>query len=686
MELHRPKWTTIPALWLALLGAAAMPSPSSAQSLFTPWGNLHGLRVSETPVAIEAGPRWVHPEWSGFSSAVKYVQRPRYSRTGSLAIVESAVEGIAFREELQDTGPGSATLQIQITARTNLPLAGAYFCFDLPDTDWGGGTLELTGDSGAATGSLRLEPDPGSTARERLRRVAQGATLVSARRKLALRWDGPRSVVVRRDASDRPTSLNDPSVRQRFETGPDRPKAVGFQVYVELFAGDALPGKTVATAFRWEVQATPDTRPVELRLDATKPGRAFEGVGGNFRLQFPDTDPAVIRYNLDHLPVAWGRLDLPWSEWHPEEEADPTVASRSGRLHPKFRGAMETARTLARRRIPVMLSAWSPPRWARALSQPPGLRGTALNTTKLDRICESLATALVFMKEEAGVEAAYFSFNEPETGVEVRQTAGEHAEFIRRMGPELVRRGLATRLLLGDTAHATPAALAFLAPTLADPALHRYVGAIAFHTWRGCTESDLRAWSEAARSLGVPLYATETGPDAHLHEYPAVRLEPWFQLQEIELYLRCCALAQPSAILHWQLTTDYSVLAGGGVYGESGPLKPTQRVWNLRQLGSMPRGSFALPLTSDHPEITCAAFGDLAAGTYAIHLVNRGGPRTARLSGLPAGLSKCSRWVTDAHRGQAEEGVVQVRDGQAEWSLPAESYTTLIGTLAGETP
>lgn len=191
--------------------------------------------------------------------------------------------------------------------------------------------------------------------------------------------------------------------------------------------------------------------------------------------------------------------------------------------------------------------------------------------------------------------------------MDVRQTAGEHAEFIRRMGPELRRRGLSTRLRLGDTAHGTPSALEFLAPAIDDPSLHRFVGAMAFHTWRGCTASDLRAWSEAAQRLGVPLFVTEAGPDAHLHEYPSARLEPWVQLQEIELYLRCCAYAQPAAILQWQLTTDYSVLTGGGVYGETGPLQPTQRFWNLHQLGAMPRGDCALPITADLPEITSAS-------------------------------------------------------------------------------
>ena len=35
-------------------------------------------------------------------------------------------------------------------------------------------------------------------------------------------------------------------------------------------------------------------------------------------------------------------------------------------------------------------------------------------------------------------------------------------------------------------------------------------------------------------------------------------------LYEIELYVRMLALSEPKSILQWQLTSDYSLLAGGG--------------------------------------------------------------------------------------------------------------------------
>ena len=202
---------------------------------------------------------------------------------------------------------------------------------------------------------------------------------------------------------------------------------------------------------------------------------------------------------------------------------------------------------------------------------------------------------LLHLRRAYDVETVFFSFNEPETSVEVRQTSAEHAQFIKHMGAELVERGLTTKLLLGDTAHGTPAALNFIRPSLAESGTHPHIGAVAFHTWRGCTAEAMFAWARAARQLGVPLLITESALDAHLHEYPGVRLEPWFQLQEIELYVRCCACAQPATIMEWQLTTDYSVLTGGGVCGESGPLKPTQRFWNLRQLGPPGPGPFPCP-------------------------------------------------------------------------------------------
>jgi hypothetical protein len=190
----------------------------------------------------------------------------------------------------------------------------------------------------------------------------------------------------------------------------------------------------------------------------------------------------------------------------------------------------------------------------------------------------------------------------------------------------------------------------------------------------------LAAWDAAARTLNVPLLVTEGGLDPSAHQYPQIFVEPLFALREIELYQRILALARPTSILHWQLTADYSLVAGGGVayFHDNGPLRPTQRFWNVKQLASTPPNVFYLPAKCDRPGLTCTAFGDIASGVYAVHVVNMGAARPTTLTGLPAEVRQLRVWVTDGQRGMQEGERIAVADGKAEFQLDATSFTTLI--------
>ena len=83
---------------LTMLWLASAPSHSTcAQTTFTPWGNLHGMRVQGERVDFEAGLRVVQPEWSGFSAAVKYLQHPSYTRSANERTVTSRIAGLSCR-------------------------------------------------------------------------------------------------------------------------------------------------------------------------------------------------------------------------------------------------------------------------------------------------------------------------------------------------------------------------------------------------------------------------------------------------------------------------------------------------------------------------------------------------------------------------------------------------------------
>jgi O-glycosyl hydrolase len=295
----------------------------------------------------------------------------------------------------------------------------------------------------------------------------------------------------------------------------------------------------------------------------------------------------------------------------------------------------------------------------------------------MDRIKDSIAGYLLFLKEKYGVEAALFSFNESDLGINVRQTPREHAELIKTLGANFAGKGLATKLALGDTSDANP--IDFIQPALDDPEAVKYIGAVDFHSWRGCTDEILAQWRDAARELNVPLVVAEGSTDAAAYRYPQIFNEQSFALYEINLYLRILSIAQPKSILQWQLTADYSILAGGGIFNDNGPLRPTRRFWNLKQLAATPPRSFSLPVVCNKPNLTCAAFGNIAESIYTVHIVNNGATRTATLTGLPSTVKQLRLWVTDAQRGMQESDRISVTDGKAQFSLAATSYTTVIG-------
>ena len=83
---------------------------------------------------------------------------------------------------------------------------------------------------------------------------------------------------------------------------------------------------------------------------------------------------------------------------------------------------------------------------------------------------------------------------------------------------------------------------------------------------------------------------------------------------------------------------------------------------------------------SRQPNLTCAAFGNIAEGVYTVHLVNHGATRPATITGLPAGVKQLRVWVTDAERGMQEGERIPVTDGKAQFTLSATSYTTVMSS------
>lgn len=716
MRHRRVLWFAVASAWLL----AGFAGTAFAQPEVMAWGNLTGVRVDGHLLEFNTSMCVVQPEWKGVFRTGREKQTNTYSRSGKVETVKVQMRtprefrnpqgtdwALSGTEVIEDTGVGAAKIDVEFASVQAADIAGAFLCLDLPAAVFSSGSLQLIEPVAPAPAQVSLAPGLADE-NEYVRATARGARFVSPRRQIDLTFAEPTEIVVRDDR---------------------RKGNYDIQVFLTVLPGKAEAGQTARKSFALKVTGDVDRNPVEFTIDASHPGRMFDGLGGNFRLQNPTTDPQVIQYSLENLRVAWGRVEMPWAIWQPQEEADPLAEARAGRANVRVLQAMEMARKLAQKGMPVIVSAWSAPAWAvlgrtmgpgmmggrggpgtpgaagaggrgapgtagaaatapggrgptGALATPPvqaGPRGNPLNPEKMNRIQQSIADYLVFLKEKYGVEAAMFTFNESDIGINVRQTAREHAELIKTLGRYFASRGLATRLALGDTSDANP--IEFIKPAMKDPEAVKYIGAVDFHSWRGCTDEILAQWRDAARELNVPLIVAEGSTDAAAWRYPQIFFEQSFALYEINLYTRILAIAQPKSILQWQLTADYSVMAGGGIFGDDGPFRPTQRYWNLKQLSSTPPRSFALPVKCERPGVTCAALGNIAEGLYTLHVVNNGGDRPAVVTGLPADVRQIRIWVTDKQRGMQEGERIPVSNGRAEFKLDATSYTTLIGSL-----
>ncbi|HEX8327700.1 MAG TPA: hypothetical protein VF629_09180 [Hymenobacter sp.] len=645
--------------WLAATGlalGAALPQ-AHAQAMLEPWGNLSGIRVQGQLLEFETSLRTVGLNGARGAATGKERQRPKYFRQNGQQVVTTRVDSVAFTETVTDLKTGQATVAVSLEALANRALQGTYFTLAVPRDLYAAGTVEFLDAAGAVVARQALSSpppaDPVSASRVRL---------TSATRQVEIALPEPAPVQLRPTAAD----------------------SKAFQLNLPIQPGSLRKGQTATKTYTLTATGEIDRAPVQLTVNPAQPGRPWDGFGGNFRLQNPRHDPQVIDYSLNNLRVAWGRAEMPWHLWQPEVATDPTAAAKQGQLHPHVKESMEMAQRLGKLGMPVIVSAWSAPAWAivgkRASGGgpgPDGVWGNPLNPAATAASYKSIADYLVYLKEQYGVEAAMFSFNESDLGINVRQTGQEHADLIKGLGAYFASRGLKTKLLLGDNSDATT--YQFIYPAMQDAAAKPYIGAVSFHSWRGWDAETLQKWADAATQLQLPLLVGEGSIDAQAWGYPAVFEEESYALAEIKLYTRLLNICQPASILQWQLTSDYSPLAGGGLFGNNTPLHPTQRFHNLKQLAATPAGLAALPLTVDRPNVVGAALGNAAQGQYAFHLVNDGATRQATITGLPPKLRKLYSYTTDRNRAVKQGRRVKVnRQGQARFTLDAGSYTTLV--------
>ncbi len=622
-----------------------------SQAEVEPWGNITGVRKNGQLFNFESSIKVISGNWKNFVSTGKERQRPHYKRNGDEQEITTSIDSLFFKETIKDVGSGKIKVTLNLNAHADATFDGVFFCITMPGDDYTPGRLRLLGVNDALKNYSGIGKNYDDT--------AKGFELNSPARGFKIEFDEPAVIRYRTDTSYRKNDL---------------------QLYVGFKLNGVHEGDTLQRTYTIKTSGDIDNAPVNLDLNTSQPGREFDGLGGNFRLQNARTDPQVIDYCLQNLRVAYSRVEMPWRFWQPNKDIDPTASADSGKLPPAVKKAMQMAHRLDSMGIPIILSAWFPPNWAvkgnvnfRPVN---GVWGNPLNKDNMDAIYKSIADYILYLKNKYGTEVKFFSFNESDLGINIRLTPQDHDDFIKGCGAYFATHGLKTKMLLGDNSDATT--YKFIYPAMDDPGAKPYIGAISFHSWRGWDTDILHKWADAATRLNVPLLVGEGSIDAAAWNYPDIFQEQTYALKEINLYTRLLAICQPLSILQWQLTADYSPLIGGGIFGNNEPLHPGQRFWNLKQLSITPKGLFAMPISCDRPNISVAALGDNTKSVYAVHLVNNGTGRKVTLTGLPLDVKQLQIYTTTTALNMKESGPVKVKAGIAKFKLPATSYITLI--------
>ena len=605
-----------------LLLAILTATRALAQPEVEPWGNFNGIRVDGQLMEFHTSIKTLSADGKTNATA-KERQNPKYRRDGNRQIITSHLDSLYFTETIEDAGAGKARITITTTAHAAIIGSTASYALDLPPNP-----------------TVVIQP--------------VSATITAPLRRLTIRLDKPAAI-----RQTNPQTLDIP-----------------------IYTGNLEKDQTATLEFTITASGDIDRQPVHLAVNTAIPGRPFDGLGGNFRIQNPRLDPQVIAYCLQNLPIAWGRVELPWRFWQPQQDTHPLDPANADHLNPAVQRSMDMARTLSEKKIPIILSAWFPPDWAvegpvRFRPGPDHIWGNPLNHANDESIYRSITDYVLFLKQRYKVDIAYFSFNESDLGINVRQTALEHANLIKGLGASFAHNGLATKVLLGDNSDATT--YSFIDAAIADPDARPWITAVSFHSWRGWDTATLEKWAEAATKLRVPLLVAEGSIDAAAWNYPDIFREPTYALKEIGLYTRLLAVCQPASILQWQLTADYSLLTGGGIFGDTSALRPTQRFYNLKQLSLTPRGLYAMPVTVDRPDITAAALGDNKKHSYVLHLVNTGTTRETTLTGLPSTVKTLHIYTTNQTESVREGKPIPVTSGRARFTLQTQSFVTLIG-------
>ena len=535
------------------------------------------------------------------------------------------------------------------SAFSDCDIEGVLYWIDLPSELFANGSFETAGKDGAA-GDLPAELSE--------RKILNSGSLESVR-------------VFNADKSIQFNVVFDQPVNAAIQDG--RQWGRKFSLLIHAHDGFLTKGQTAKFGLVLNAIGEPDRTAANFSINAAGTGHMILGLGGNFCFQIDAPEKNVA---LNELKPQFARTEISLGDWMPIQGAPPAPAN--GKVPHEF----DLMRQLASKKIPYIASVWKAPAWmTRTAAQIDGRTETVIPPERLADAADAIAAYLLYAKTNFQSEPDFVSFNEPDYGAQIKFTAEEHRDAIKLLGAACAKAGLKTKCLLGDVSNPR-VPLDYLKPAMDDADAMKNIGALSFHSWGGGTAQEYAAWSGLAKTLKLPLIVAEAGVDAGAWKSGAFHSFD-YAVQEMAHYQKLFQHAQPQAVLYWEYTADYSLLAPD-------PKNPKARVETERfalqkhWLRFIPPGSEALESSGGNAAVALTAFRkkDVDATHYTFNLSNTLWTRKTRVSGIPAEVKSLNVIQTSSGILFKQLAPVIPVQGVIELELPEQSLTTLTTLLA----
>ena len=289
-----------------------------------------------------------------------------------------------------------------------------------------------------------------------------------------------------------------------------------------------------------------------------------------------------------------------------------------------------------------------------------------------DEILDMLVAFFLKAKNDYGVEADYFSFNESDGGWQIQFSPQATIAFIKKAMVRFEAMGIKTKFLLADTAQ-TKGTVEFATMIMADSTIWKQLGPLCFHSWwsEKIPDSEFERIAAFAKAQNKQVWCSELGFDAEAHKVKGMFQSYDYGLRFAKISHRMMKYAEVEVSMYWTWQNDYSIMSS-----DLKTLYPSYYV-TRHLVDYLNSGTQIVYSTSSDPEVL-AISGVHEDGKQVMQLINmKKVPVTVDVDGYNSN-SVDMVTTTEATNWNIQKNLAKFKKGQTLIKLLPESVNTLI--------